>query len=362
VSIPLLLTAAVALAATDQVFTKGSSKPVLGTVVSEDYKEVQIRRGSAKTVTPLKSSRIERVVYDDAPEAYLQGVEYLESGDAENALASFQVAMDAQTRGDWVKVHAAYRAGLAHQMLGASNPPSYHAAADQFEKLVTDHPETRFLPDALLRWGESLAAAGDTAGASTVFDRLASEAEAKKLGLAWEARARLAKADALAEAGDPGAQAAYQEAAGFAQANASHQEDPEVVDLLETLAGKARVAEGQALLSAKQYDQARRFFQGILQSSDSTPTAAAGALCGLGEVLLGEDKPAEALEQLAQARVQYFLIRDQAARATYLMGQCCLALGDAEPNGKAKARAYFTEVAERFSDTSWAEQAQAQLQ
>jgi TolA-binding protein len=227
---------------------------------------------------------------------------------------------------------------------------------------MKDHPENRFLTEALKRWGECLAAAGDAAGAAAVYDRLAQDAKDKKLGLRWEASSKLWKADAYAANGDSQAEEAYRQAGAFAKSNASAQSDAEIVALLESINSRAELSQGDALLRNKKYREARQFFEKIAQNSSASEEALAGAMCGIGEVLLAEDKPEDALEQFARVRVLHHLVRDHTARATFLMGRCMLVLGDKEPGSKRKAREYFTEVADRFQDTQWAQKAQAEIQ
>ena len=80
------------------------------------------------------------------------------------------------------------------------------------------------------------------------------------------------------------ASAAYQAAGNFANSNAQAQSDDELKSRLLAIHGRAQLSQGDALLKAKKWADARRFFEGVAQSSSSAPTVVAGALCGLGEV------------------------------------------------------------------------------
>lgn len=347
----------------DLIFKNGATKPIRGTVVSEDIQAVKYRAAGINQTLELDASQVDRIEYDDAPEAFTKGMEYLKKGDAENAIASFKVAKQSKSRNDWVKIYATFELGMAQAMLGAKASAHYRAAADSFAELMKDHPENRYLPQALKRWGECLAGAGQADEAAKIYDQLEQTAKNKKLGLRWEALAKLGKADAYSLNGDSAkAESAYQDAGRFASSNASAQKDPAIVKLLESIASRAELARGDSLLRGKNFADARRFFEQILANRGAGPEAHAGALNGLGEVMLGENRAAEALEQFAKVRVLHYLQEDQCARATYYLGKCCLVLGDDEPGGKRKAREYFTEVTRRFQDSMWADKARAELQ
>lgn len=350
-----------ATAAKDQVFRKGSRKPLTVTVISEDYSVIKYKPTGVDQELELRADLVERIAYADTPQAYTNGIASLESGDYKNAVSSLQLALKSKTRGNWITRYANYQLGRAYFQWGATDPAKYTDAAKSFDELLKKDPDNRFLPQALRFRGLSLSRSGDARGAGQVFDQLASEAQSKKLGLVWEAEARILKADAFSNNNLPNdASSAYKLALDFARSNAQTQKDEAIRNELSAIAGRAQLSQGESLLKAKNYREARRFFETVASNQDSNPSVIAGAQCGLGEVLLAEGKYQAAFEKFAKVRVVHYLSRAEAARATYFMGTCCLK-DEKEPGGKRKATEYFREVVNRYADTQWAEDARANL-
>lgn len=358
----LVLAACASTARADEILQKGSSRAFKGSVISEDLAKVRYRIEGVPQPQEIDAASVADVIYDDAPEAYTRGRELLKKGEAENAANSFRLALKAKTRNDWIKVYGAYYLGVALQNQGARDVARMKEAAATFADLVKSAPECRFLPDALKRQADALAASGDAAAAAEAYDRLAQLALDRKLGILWEADARIRKADAYAANGmSKEAEAAYSQAGNFAEANAAQQKDESVRTALLAIVGKSQLSQGAALLRNKKMLEAKQFFERVAQGANATPEVVAAALNGVGEVLLADGKSRDALEQFARVRVRYYLVREESARATYFLGKACLALADAEPNGKKKAADYFAEVVERYGDTPWADKARAEI-
>jgi TolA-binding protein len=346
----------------DEILQKGAQRPFKGTVLSEDVSKVRYKLENVAQPQEIDASLVAEIKYDDAPEAYVKGRELLKKGDAENAANSFRLALKAKTRNNWIAVHGNFHLGVTLQAWGAKDASRLKEAAATFAQLLKDFPECRFLPEALQRQGDALAASGDAAGAAAVYDRLAQVALDRKLGIAWEAEARLRKADAYAAAGmTKEAEAAYAQAGSFAESNAAQQKDEAVKNRLQAIVGRAQLSQGAALLRNRKFLDARQFFERVAQAPGAPSETVAAALNGVGEVLLEEGKARDALEQFARVRVRYYPVREETARATYFLGRSVLALKDAEPNGRKKAADYFAEVVERYGDTPWAARARAEL-
>ncbi len=363
-SLFLALVAAVAApsARADEILQKSAKNPFKGTVQSEDINKVKYKLDGVAQVQEIDSALVADITYDDAPEAFTKGKELLKKGDAENAANSFRLALKSKTKNNWINVYGNYQLGVALQMWGAKDATKLKEAATVFAQLLKDSPECRFMPDALKRGADALAASKDAAGAAALYDRLAEVAQQKKLGILWEAEARIRKADAYVTAGmTKEAEAAYAAAGSFADSNAATQKDEPTKRLLLAIVGRAQLSQGGALLRNKKFAEARQFFEKVAMGANAQSDVIAAALNGVGEVLLEEGKPKEALERFARVRVQYYLAREEAARATYFLGKTCLALKDAEPNGKKKAADYFAEVVERYGDTPWADRARAEI-
>jgi TolA-binding protein len=349
-------------ATADEILQKNSQRPFRCTVLSEDVSKVKYRLDNVPQPQEIDAALVAQVSYDDAPEAFVKGQEFLKKGDGENAVNSFRLALKSKTRGNWINVHGNYHLGVALQMWGAKDASRYKEAAATFAQLLKDAPECRFLPDALRRQGDALAASGDANGAAAVYDRLAQVARDRKLGILVEADSMIRKADAFARAGmSKEAEAAYGQAGSFAESNAAQQKDETLKRQLQGIGGKAQLSQGTALLRNKKFVEAKQFFERVAQAPSSSPDVVAAALNGVGEVLLEQGNARGALDQFARVRVRHYLAREETARATYFLGKTVLALKDAEPNGRKKAADYFAEVVERYGDTTWADRARAEI-
>jgi len=360
--VALLGALAAPTAVADEILQRGAQRPFKGTVLSEDVSKVRYRLENVPQPQEIDAALISDIQYDDAPEPYLKGRELLKKGDAENAANSFRLALKAKTRGNWINIYGSYYLGVALQAWGAKDASRHREAAATFEQLLKDSPDCRFLPDALLRQADALAAGGDANAAAAVYDRLAQVALDRKLGIQWEAEARIRKAEALLNAGmTREAEAAFGQAGSFAESNAAQQKDEGVKRSLLAIVGRAQLSQGATLLRNRKFLEAKQFFERVAQSPGATSEVVAASLNGIGEVLLEEGRPREALEQFARVRVRYYLVREESARATFFLGRSVLALKDDEPNGRKKAADYFAEVVERYGDTPWAGKARSEI-
>ena len=358
----LSATLLVGTAHADDILQKGAKNPFKASVISEDVNKVKYKLDGVAQAQEIDAAQVADISYDDAPDSYKQGRELLKKGDAENAANSFRLALKQKTKNNWINVYGNYYLGQALQAWGAKDAGKLKEAAAVYSQLLKDAPECRFMADALKRNADALAAARDANGAATLYDRLAEVAREKKLGIAWEARALILKADAFVAANmTKEAEAAYAAAGSFAESNASTQKDEAVKRELEAIAGRASLSQGAALLRNKKFGEAQSFFEKVATRPNAAAEVVAAARNGVGEVLLEQGKARDALEHFARVRVEFYLSREEAARATYFLGKTMVALKDAEPNGKKKANEYFAEVIERYGDTPWADRARAEI-
>ncbi|MHC4942931.1 MAG: tetratricopeptide repeat protein [Planctomycetota bacterium] len=337
-------------------------KMTVDKVIGETYKEIRYKlRSSEKTIT---TDKVEEIIYYDVPTAFKNGLAFVEKGEYENALNSFQLAMEARGVRDWIQVYSLFEKAKAYQQWGLSDNSKFKNAVETFNELLDQAPETRFYAEVLFGLAMSYSLSGDLANAVKAFDQLAQEAYEKKLGVIWEARAKYEKALAQMNGGKyDDAERDLRSAMTFATEQAKTvKDDPGLQATLNRIAGLARLNQGTVLIKKKKNSDARRFFEEILNNTSSSRDAQAGAMCGLGECLLSEKKLKEAQEQFATAKVLYFDLAEEGARATYFLGELCLELKDKEPNYKKRAKDYFQEVIDLYPETSWAKQARAKIE
>ena len=102
----MILLALPATVRADEIWKKGSDRPISGTVVSENLQVVKYKRPRVQQTLEIPSDQVERIVYEDAPESFTQGLRFLESGDPENAVNSLRLALQEKQGGSWLEIHA----------------------------------------------------------------------------------------------------------------------------------------------------------------------------------------------------------------------------------------------------------------
>ncbi len=346
----------------DIILKKSTNKPMkVDKVTLETYEEVRYKKGSGSE-QKLTADKVYKVEYGDTPDAYIQGMNLLRNYDYENAVSSFRLAMEDGRVRDWIKTYALYHIGKAYQAWGNSTPSKYGDAIKAYKDLLTANPKTRFYADVLMNLAICYSQSGDIQNAVTTLDRLAKEAYEKKLGIIWEANAKHQKANIELEGGLlDDAERDFRSSENFCREQAGKCEDPPVKSYLEKLASLAKLSQGTILIKRKKYSQAKNFFNEIVNNSASIPEAIASAQNGLGECLLTEKKLKEAQIQFVTTKVVYGGIVEEAARATYFLGVCCLEMKDLEPRYKKKAHDYFREVVDLYPKTRWAKEARKKL-
>ncbi|MBU0755888.1 MAG: tetratricopeptide repeat protein, partial [Planctomycetes bacterium] len=267
----------------DTIFRSDTGKRLtVDQVVSETYQEVRYKsRNAEKTIA---SDKVEKIVYHDIPPAFESGLSFLEKGEYENAVNSFDLAMEKKGVRGWVKTYGLLYTAKAFQQWGLSSSAKFKDAIATYKRLMEVDPETRFYAEALFGLADSYALSGDLANAIKTYDQLAQDAYEKKLGVKWEARARYEKALAQLNGGAyDDAERDFRSAMTFATEQAkSAQTDPLNVGPLNRIAGLSRLYQGSVLIKKNKIREARKFFDEIIEDSASGREAMAGAECGLG--------------------------------------------------------------------------------
>ncbi|MEW6741124.1 MAG: tetratricopeptide repeat protein [Planctomycetota bacterium] len=339
-----------------------AAQPIDGVEVTlEDYREVRHRRASGPEQT-IEASKVAAIEYDDTPAAYTEAVSALAQGNYENAIATFKLAAQQKTKHDWVKEYAALGTAQALKRWAGTQKSRYADAIAAYKAFTKDYPKSRFYAEAQFDLGECESLSGSLEAAVKTFDTLREWAFNERIGVELEIKALDAIADAyLANAKASEARAAFNRVGSFATAQAEKAKDDLLKALLRGYAERASLKEGEILLLERKYPEAERFFEKLLNDASLAPDVRAAGLNGIGECQFAQSDYKKAQLSFARARVIYFNEKVQAAKATYFLGKCALALGDREPDGPSRAREYFTEVVERFPNTEWAAKARGEL-
>lgn len=250
-------------------------------ITSETYKEVGFRRGTVESRRSADSvAEVRHDLSSGSLEDYALAVRLMDQeGDFAAAASRFAAVLEddvvEESRFSWVRQHAMWRRVRCLNGLG-----DYRAMAKEVDALLAAVPDTFFYAPALLMKAQGLVSANDKAGARKVFEQLDGEVASKGLPERWAREAELGIA-LLDESGN--AESKKRKLEGLAEKNA---------ESYPTVAARARVEVGNVMVTAGDYAEARKFFQGILDSGSADMMTMASALSGLGDCAYEQGKAA----------------------------------------------------------------------
>lgn len=277
----MLLTASAALLLSfalpqsqDRILLRNGQVLAVDKVNTETYTEVTYRKGGQDGRKPANEVlSIEHALSGRALNEYADAVELMQSGDFRRAISRFEEALQnkdvaEETRYAWVKAHALWNMLKCSAALGDLN--AIVATAD---RLLVEAPDTFFYAEALLKKAEALQDKKDLKGAEAVYKQLQADVGAKGLHeiVAREAELGLVLLDQSMAPADK-----QRRLEGIAEKNKTSADFADV-------ANRARVEVGNAMVEAKQYQDAQARFQGILNAGATDPAILAGAYSGLGD-------------------------------------------------------------------------------
>ncbi len=375
----------------------------LGNVVVVEATIATIRYTLGGKPAALPTSQVALIQWADTPEAFAWAQAAAARGDHDNA-ANLFLESAAQSERAAFKQDARFL-GAAALLAGAGEDRARaRAAADALTAWLADFPAGFRLPDAKLALGRALRTSGQHDAALQVLDQLIAAAVDQHWGVVWDARASLEKAMVQIAAGKTSdARSTLQSVVSKIDAEllTARSPDPELPDLRL----RAVVAQGEAYVDEKDYDQALRYFAGL--SGAAAWATRAAALAGEGEVMFlqatgdsrqatgdsrqatgdsrqatgdgrqatgdgrqatGERRQDVAKLRQAQARMAEAHVLDSAnagtsAKALYYSAKILLALGQSGEGDDYRARAtdYFNIVCTEYATTRWAAAARVEL-
>jgi TolA-binding protein len=238
-------------------------------VIQDDVKAVKAKRGPATLSFPVHD--VVEVVYGKRPETFKNAMAKFAARDFEKALPLFEEALahedDLKTYG-WLGNYALWHVAQCAELLG-----DLQKAYDAYNELVAKHPNSRFAPDALMSAGEMSVEVKAYDKAQTLFTRLSELAKKEGLGEFYAMKAQLGLL--LVKAASGGGGDVVSELEQLAAKAAS--DFPEV-------AGKARLAVGQAAVKKKDFTKAEAVFRAIVSAPGVADRVWAGAANGLADV------------------------------------------------------------------------------
>ncbi len=329
------------------------------TVDKVTYKQ----RGSENVIS---SSQVERVQWDNPPEAYKKARIADNLRRFEDAAQLYlTAAKDAKAR-EVLKLEAQFLAGRAYLKAAGNSKTKAEAAGSTVEAYVNAAPDGFYLPEAKLILGKVRIIAGDAAGAESLMAAVETDGSRGGWPNHWIAQAQFVKALAQSAQGKhDDARNSYR--AVVSTADAALGQGPLNSRQLLVLQTEARVMQGETFIQQKYYDDALAYFRTLATSGGAGLKAAAKT--GEGQILYlkGRDKAdvrvlRQAQLALAEAAIEVDTNPSTSAKALFYMGKVLQALGDKAANGLARAKSYFHSVRISYPGTHWAAKAKKELQ
>ena len=331
---------------------------------------VKYRR--AGTESTLLATLVSHVEWSDPPEAYSLARGALNRGDTEAAANLFMEGANKATEGKRAALAAEcqFLAGRVLALSMGQDTGRASAAKAALTAYLEAHAKGFNTPEARLLIARSQRVGGDNAGAEASLKALTDQAAQQGLGLIWDARAKLERAQlALAQNNPTAARSEFQgvrSAVDAAMSNATGSDAAELGNL-RTL---AVVSEGEAYFRDNKVAEAKKYFAQLATSSTDEALRAA-ALAGEAQaiVLQAVDKVdvkalREAQIKLAQATLGDTANSETTAKAMFFQAKILLALGPVAETDtfKRRARDYLESVARYYPSSTWAGEARAELQ
>lgn len=217
----------------------------------------------------VPGERVVEIRYQGAPPQFMAGQSQLRGGAFDRAVQSFTAARNAAPDGSWIWFHATYWLGESQRQNG--NPTE---ALAEFQRVLEKGADHWLAPAAIFGLGKAQIDAGRHANAVTTFKRLDTG-----FGEMWGFKGKLGEADALFAQNQFGpARGAYE----TAERGASR---------FPSIRRQAQVGIGKCYVADKRYDDAVRYFEGIInQSGGVDPEVGGGAWVGIGDCRFAQAK------------------------------------------------------------------------
>lgn len=230
------------------------------------------------------------------------------------------------------KLH--YRIGWCHWLTGA-----HAAAAEAFDRLIKEYPDSELLPDALFQSAQAHARDGHTETAVERYGQLVDRPAFNKFR--YRPEACIGLAECLIARNDP--ETAVHRLRGVAD---------QYPDL--PAAAQAVLLIGKTRYEQKRHDEALASFTDVTRRVKTDVAAQAQFL--IGQIHQTREDFQAATVAYLRLIALYGQHREWVAAASFESGKCHEALGNA-----ADARAFYRDVVEKYKDTRWAESAAERL-
>lgn len=297
-SLSAILLALAAPQAGDQIVRLDGTILTVDRVLTETFTEVTYKRGSQEG--KVSSDQVLEVVHSLAHRDVAEFKDAMEAkadADYPKAIAAFNSVLAdrelwEEARHSWTRQHALFQIMNCYAATGNGEQVVAHA-----DRLLQEVPDTFFYGHALTMKAQALFDRGNASGAESAFQQLQGDVKSKGLPELWAREAELGLA-VLAKGGTPADKQRRLE--GIAEKNK---------DSHPSVASRARVEVGNAMVEAEQYKDAKARFQAIVDSGKADRDTLAAAWSGLGDCAynlgLREQEPKAAAVHFEEATLHY---------------------------------------------------------
>ncbi|MHC4779198.1 MAG: tetratricopeptide repeat protein, partial [Planctomycetota bacterium] len=278
------------------LLTDGGEKKV-DKVEEENYASVTYSVSGRKVKVP--AGEVKEVLYYDAPQTFRNGVGLMNSKKYKEAIENLEKAEKSSNVREWVKVHSLFYIAECYRFRGLEDASNYETAVENYAKLLSAYPLTRFLPQALYYKGDAQTRAKKYDDADATFQKLVTEVNTKSLDEKWARMADIAQAR-VKEARGRFDEAFHKYTSIYNLAKATH----------PTIANMALLRKGICLLKQNKFRDAKKYFEDLGRTAKGEGALAreikAGAAIGLGHCFINDKNYVKARHSFLQAVVVHF--------------------------------------------------------
>ncbi len=352
-----------------RILRKSGSAERANEIVKDDVDAFSYKPAGVNRAQTLEPTDVYRVMWENGDTLYESGIELLDGGEYENAINSFQAALDGASD-EIFKRYIREAIVRAHVSAGAASPSSQHnrKAVSMAESFLSDHPKARLSASVRLLLGRAQMQSGDHDAAEQTFKDLENEARGS-FGEDWEVRAKRWGAQNLETKGSfAEAKNLYSSLASTAKRAADTAPEGSLLQKeMRSLEQFGLVQQGTCLLANGELDDAERYYTQMLRDAErgDQKDLIGGAHNGLGRVAFERGEYKSARFQFLLVSVKYFHDPAETLKALYWIAECYAKLEGDEPGARARAAEYYREVVERNKssrlNSPWAAKAKTKI-
>ena len=363
-SAPLLAALAVATAASasatpDRIYKSDGSIVEGVDVISETIDMVTYKPEKGRGEEQEESELVLRVEFTDRPEDVSAAEVDAANGALLGAVSGFQTYLGGLgERGDrkhpWAAAYSQYRLIEVFEQINSEE--SIQAMVGAVDELVTNYPDSRYVPIAFIKKFEAQLIHGDRAGAKATAEAFGALVDERDLAQRWKSEQKLRAVLSDDSLSGTGLEAALEKISSEAA-------------VFPTVANRADVAVAESMLGRGAFAEAEQAFESVTESPNADERTLAAAWCGLGDCLYrraetqaaaGDAEGAVPLFQKAQLAfmrvvVLYPTELAYVPKSAFYAGRCIQELGG--ELAKDQSDRLFNFVTRNFRGSRWADSA-----